>query len=295
MNGDHHADTERDAVEDPLVDYEALRRFAAPPDGTSHSSRPVKGKAESLRKKLESLNETIDGTSIHVDKGISYLDVKAQLLLTYTIYLTYYTLLKVKGASVSPHPVVDELVLLRTLMEKMRPIDQRLAYQVNRLLDMAAKPIQEAASEAAQPLRPRLDQLMNPNEADEEQMEQSDEQEGEGEVPEEKGEGEGEVAAKGVYKPPKLLAVEYTGDHLSAAAKAHREADRQRERLKKTEYVRSLRQEISDVPEEVGGSDLRRDAKAAALMRRQVERQQIEEESFRRIQINKKEKREMHI
>ncbi|CEL99315.1 unnamed protein product, partial [Vitrella brassicaformis CCMP3155] len=241
MNGDHHADTERDAVEDPLVDYEALRRFAAPPDGTSRSSRregssrdellrvdgedvadegvlsalgQLRGKAESLRKKLESLNETIDGTSIHVDKGISYLDVKAQLLLTYTIYLTYYTLLKVKSASVSPHPVVDELVLLRTLMEKMRPIDQRLAYQVNRLLDMAAKPIQEAASEAAQPLRPRLDQLMNPNEADDDQMEQSDEQEGEGEVPEEEGEGEGEVAAKGVYKPPKLLAVEYTGDHV---------------------------------------------------------------------------------
>ncbi|CEL93079.1 unnamed protein product [Vitrella brassicaformis CCMP3155] len=158
---------------------------------------------------------------------------------------------------------------------------------------MAAKPIQEAASEAAQPLRPWLDQLMNPNEADEEPMEQSDEQEGGGEVPAEDGEGEGEVAAKGVYKPPKLLAVEYTGDHLSAAAKAHREADRQRERLKKTEYVRSLRQEISDVPEEVGGSDLRRDAEAAALMRRQVERQQIEEESFRRIQINKKEKRDL--
>ncbi|CEL93080.1 unnamed protein product [Vitrella brassicaformis CCMP3155] len=104
MNGDHDAHTERDAVEDPLVDYEALaaslpRQMAHPTpfDGVLTALGELKGKAESLRKKLESLNETIDGPSIHVDK--------------------------VKGESVSPHPVVDELVLLRTLMEKMRPID----------------------------------------------------------------------------------------------------------------------------------------------------------------------------
>ena len=37
---------------------------------------------------------------------------------------------KMRGVPVKGHPVLEELVKLRTLMEKMKPIDQKLQYQV---------------------------------------------------------------------------------------------------------------------------------------------------------------------
>ena len=39
-----------------------------------------------------------------------------------------------RGVPVKGHPVLEELVKLRTLMEKMKPIDQKLQYQVEKLL-----------------------------------------------------------------------------------------------------------------------------------------------------------------
>ena len=38
------------------------------------------------------------------------------------------------------HPVLEELVKLRTLMEKMKPIDQKLQYQVKIALGNTLRP-----------------------------------------------------------------------------------------------------------------------------------------------------------
>jgi hypothetical protein len=71
-------------------------------------------------------------------KGLSYLQVKLQLWLTYVTDIAFFLLLKAEGAAVKEHPVVAQLLHVRTLLEKMRPLDARLQFQVARLLKAAA-------------------------------------------------------------------------------------------------------------------------------------------------------------
>ncbi len=49
----------------------------------------------------------------------------------------FYLLLKSHGASVKQHPVIDQLVKIRTVLEKLRPLDKKLAYQIDKLLKQA--------------------------------------------------------------------------------------------------------------------------------------------------------------
>lgn len=66
--------------------------------------------------------------------GISYLEMKYKLMMHYCQNLTFFILLKVEGhANLHSHPVVLRLVHIRTLMEKLRPLDQKLSYQITKM------------------------------------------------------------------------------------------------------------------------------------------------------------------
>lgn len=67
-------------------------------------------------------------------EGLSYLETKNILLLQYIMHLTFYFLLRAEGRSVKSHPVISRLVEIRTYLEKIRPIDKKLQYQINKLL-----------------------------------------------------------------------------------------------------------------------------------------------------------------
>ena len=71
-------------------------------------------------------------------EGVSYLEAKYLLLLHYCIHLVFYVLLKAEGRSVRDHPVISRLVEIRAFLEKARPIDKRLRYQMDKLLAAAA-------------------------------------------------------------------------------------------------------------------------------------------------------------
>jgi hypothetical protein len=46
-------------------------------------------------------------------------------------------LMKTEGESISASPPVLRLVEIRTVLEKLRPLDQKLRYQVDKLIRMA--------------------------------------------------------------------------------------------------------------------------------------------------------------
>ena len=71
-------------------------------------------------------------------EGVSYLEAKYLLLLHYCIHLVFYVLLKAEGRSARDHPVIARLVEIRAFLERARPIDKRLRYQMDRLLAAAA-------------------------------------------------------------------------------------------------------------------------------------------------------------
>ena len=70
-------------------------------------------------------------------EGVSYLEVKNLLLLHYCLHLVFYLMLKAEGKPVRQHPVIARLVEIRAFLERVRPIDKKLRYQMEKLLTAA--------------------------------------------------------------------------------------------------------------------------------------------------------------
>ena len=65
---------------------------------------------------------------------VDFLETKAALMLTYCAHISMYLLLKAEGTQINGHPVVDRLVEIRTYIEKLNPVEQRLSYSLNKML-----------------------------------------------------------------------------------------------------------------------------------------------------------------
>ena len=100
----------------------------------------------------------------------------------------FYLLLKSEGRSVRDHPVVLRLVEIRAYLEKLRPIDRKLKYQIDKLLKMAVGGAgaggEESGEDEDDPLRfkPNPDALVGGADAE-----------------------DAEALAGGAYRPPKMV------------------------------------------------------------------------------------------
>merc|ERR1712137_1145941 len=165
---------------------------------------------------------------------------------------------KMEGEPVCNHPVMERLIWVTTLLEKLRPVDHRLQYRISRAKNFKTEDVQ-TGSEV-----PRVDDLMTTvQDAEEEVTEQP-------------------KADNSIYKAPKVLQVEYTGDLIKEKERAERELEQRRERLERSDVTRHLISEISGMPVEVGGLDKRSGRVKEALKKRQ-EVENFEEDRFRRI------------
>ncbi|CDJ33368.1 uncharacterized protein EMH_0015780 [Eimeria mitis] len=200
-----------------------------------------------INNKVEPLVALAKRKNFLTKEGVSLLDAKNQLLLSYLSYLSYYIVLKAHGVPVASHPVVERLIESRLLLQKLRPIEAALKPQLERLLADGGLHAGAAAAPRARP-----DSFAAVGESDDEQQ-QDGMLSGEEESTESGGSG-AEEDAKGStpYKPPKMVLMEYTGDKVSAQTRASRELQRAAERLKKSEMVRAVREMTSDAPEEIG-------------------------------------------
>lgn len=79
----------------------------------------------------------VRGGKLATAEGVSYLEAKHLLLLHYCINIVFYLLLKAEGRPVRDHPVIPRLLELRAYLEKIRPIDKKLQYQMEKLLTVA--------------------------------------------------------------------------------------------------------------------------------------------------------------
>lgn len=86
---------------------------------------------------------------IKTSKGISFLEVKYQLLLQYIANLAFIIQLKLSGKQVESHPVVQSLIELRVMLEKMKPVEQKLKYQIDKVVRTAVVGDQDEANNGA--------------------------------------------------------------------------------------------------------------------------------------------------
>lgn len=242
---------------------------------------------EEVRTQVAPLLDYIKKKKKSTTDGMSYLDAKYLLLMSYCSHIAFYLLLKAEGRSVRDHPVMEKLIEIRTYLERTKPIDKRMKFQIEKLLDAASRDAEKVDNdENGLQLRPRPDALVRQDD-DSDQLEDDEatntnyEQETE----------------NGVYRPPRIAPTTMDGEgDLREIGRQKRAAEASRKKIASSEYLRSVVAEMSGAPEEVQNigtvdtSTRREISDAKKLLSARLE---AEEEAFVRLPVSTIEKKKM--
>lgn len=209
-------------------------------------------------------------------KGISFLQMKNSLLLEYISNLSYLMLRKTYGKKIEGDQAIERLVKLRTIMEKIRPIDQKMKYQVDKLISIA----ESGHVSADDPLLFKA----NPDNLLSKQGDSEDEDS------DEDGDEEGKKSDQ-KYVAPKNIPRHFDGDKTSEELEQEKEAAAKKHRISKS-LIDDLKRQHLDTPEEVHHHA---DVKKNKFIQEEKERTRYEEENFIRLPVTKEEKQKRRI
>ncbi|KAF4673650.1 utp3, small subunit (SSU) processome component [Perkinsus olseni] len=85
--------------------------------------------------------------------GMTFVETKLQLLLSHLNYLSYYFMLKAKGASVRKHPVIRKIAWVKGMLDRLKPIEKSVA-------DQAEELVSRSQSEEPDPEMSYLDEVL---------------------------------------------------------------------------------------------------------------------------------------
>lgn len=117
-----------------LSKAERLRRVTKDaPELTRLLEQVVRGAEEATQRLAPVLRAAAAGR-VDAGKGLAYVDVKLQLLLSFAVDVAFYCLLRAEGRPVRDHPVVGEIARILMLLEKMKPVDAALRPQIDSVM-----------------------------------------------------------------------------------------------------------------------------------------------------------------
>ncbi|CAD5211980.1 unnamed protein product [Bursaphelenchus xylophilus] len=228
---------------------EDAKLFAAAIEEALQTSEDALKSAESMEKQITDLiNEDVSG-------GISLYDLKNHELSAYLLNLGILMAKMSLGESIEGSKTLDELIKLRVVLERIRPIEKKLKTQVDQLLRGGNEEDKDLTMHA----RP--------------EMFNAEESEGEG------SEDEDSKAMK-KYQPPKMVPMHFDENQEEKKAK---QLERARKKAMQSSLIQDLRAQYSDAP------TLIRDGPSMNRMER--EQQKFEELNYTRLQLNKHEKK----
>lgn len=271
-----------------VIKHELLQIY----DELKDRLKDVNDATRSLKEECAALNNHRDVVD---DDIVDYLEVRQQSLLSYCANMTYYAYLKTTGKSIEQHPVIRQLAEQRYLIEKMRPLDAKLKYQIDRLLTYASLDEKEMKSAS---LRPNLAAMLDDDDSDDDNdHDQADDESNEENDPaNESDDDNSKIDRKNnqIYKAPKLAAMPYQ-DTESAIEKREKQILKKKNKLRNSEILETLREEFSTKPEQSSSSGIgsfatgeQRKLKAEA-----EERRRFEEDRFIRTSLSRKEKKDL--
>lgn len=237
----------------------------APSDFHVQTTKLLKEINSSVLEAKESISKVTSQEYITA-KGISLLEVKCHTLMSYLSDLTHLIIKKCELKSIKEDPSVERLVEHRTVLERIRPLEFKIKYQIDKL-------VKTALSGSVDPndpnrFRATIDGLADAEENEED--EDSDAVEG--------GPHNSKKGKDGVYVAPKVTAVPYDGDE-SRAAKKQKELERAKKRALQSSVMQELREEYADTPIEVQINTVGLKNKQSKY---DYERQKYEEDYFTR-------------
>ncbi|ONK66295.1 uncharacterized protein A4U43_C06F6220 [Asparagus officinalis] len=269
-----------------MEDHEGLNALTRETPQLVALLKEMKDGLDAVRSKVQALTLKVRENQLLTADGMSYLETKHLLLLSYCQSIVYYLLRKAKGLSIEGHPVVQTLVEIRLFLEKIRPIDKKLEYQVQKLTKAAGNVVKDSTisstvkeKEGAQSgddpsrFRPNPDMLVpKTSEADQ---------------------------AGGLYVPPRFAPTSMDDDK-DKMSKVERQAKRRQKELlrisEQSPYWKELMDNIQDKPEELQESVGPESRELSRYLSKREEQERQEEELFIRAPTTKRDKKlEKHL
>nr|CAN69547.1 hypothetical protein VITISV_005614 [Vitis vinifera] len=245
--------------------------------------KEMKEGLDAVRSKVQALTAKVKADHFPTADGMSYLEAKHLLLLDYCQSLVYYLLRKAKGLSIEGHPVVHSLVEIRLFLEKIRPIDKKLQYQIQKLTRVTGNAVEKVSSgekdsetqntEDLLKYRPNPDMLISKTDMT----------------------SEGGVG--GVYRPPKFAPASMEEDKMSKQERnvLRKEKETLRQ-ARQSAYVRELMDDLEGRPEEVREIVGTESRELIRYKEKMEQRARQEEELFTRAPLTRTEKKkEKHL
>ncbi|XP_050539913.1 neuroguidin [Daktulosphaira vitifoliae] len=220
----------------------------------------------------EPINKIIEKEQ-NILEGISLLDVKYHTLLSYLQDLTHVILNKCQFKSIQDIASIDRLVEQRTILERIRPLEFKIKYQIDKL-------VKTALSGNFDPNDPSRFRASINGLGDVDDVEYDESNEDDNNLTSSK------KSKGGVYVAPKVTAVPYDGDE-SRTVKKQKEFERAKKRALQSSVMQELREEYAETPLEVQINTVGLKNKQSKY---DFERQKYEEDYFTRLPVTKKDK-----
>lgn len=202
-------------------------------------------------------------------KGISLLDVKCHTLIGYLVDLTNVILNKCQFQSIQDDPSIERLVEERTVLERIRPLEFKIKYQIDKF-------IKTALSGSVDPNDPDRFRATIDGLADVE-----DHEEDENSDVDESGLHRSKKVKNGVYVGPKVTSVPYDGDE-SRIVRRQKLLERAKKRALQSSVIQELREEYEETPVEIQINTVGLKNKQSKY---DFERQKYEEDYFTRYEL----------
>lgn len=233
---------------------------------------------------VKALLEKMKNNELPTENGISLFDLKNKMFLSYLVDLTDVFFTKLRGESIAERTgTLERLVEERTVLEKIRPIEHKLKYQVDKLM----KVLNTGAIDQNDPmnLKPNFSSIANGEEGEEggDIMNLDDVDDDESDVKNHNMADGKKSSNGGVYVPPRLAQMKFEDEH-DRKSKALEHA---KKRAMNSSIIKELRREFDDAPEEEYGSMLHQKSGIGKFLK---EKKRFEEDNFIRINLTKKQK-----
>ncbi|GAX11691.1 U3 small nucleolar ribonucleoprotein protein LCP5 [Fistulifera solaris] len=232
--------------------------------------------------------DTLSHKPLTQKPGLDYLHVKNSVLLSYLIDLVVH--LKGGGADNENHS--SRLLEMRTVLEKLKTMDAKLKYPIEKLLSLQSSTFAAAGVSDFNTTEDPL--AYKPQLADEEEDDDDDEDDDDGtkDASFERGESK-DSNFETIYQAPRLQAVPYTHD---ATHTSEIQQKRLRQRLRAGEIAQALRHEFTETPEtednQGAGERINATREYQRMEQRQNEKRKYEEDNFVRLTVTRQEKKE---
>eukprot|EP00090_Calanus_glacialis_P032972 TRINITY_DN5463_c0_g1_i1.p1 TRINITY_DN5463_c0_g1~~TRINITY_DN5463_c0_g1_i1.p1 ORF type:complete len:336 (-),score=121.34 TRINITY_DN5463_c0_g1_i1:28-978(-) len=225
--------------------------------------------SKDAEKSIDSCIEKINAGP-DMSQGISFLDLKNGLLLEYNTNLTYLMLKKTKGETIEDEKAVERLCYLRTVMEKIRPIEHKLKYQIDKCVKIAetgqvSKDDPSRFKANPESLASKLGEDVSDDGSDEDEDDDDKDK------------------SKQKYVAPRNVPKHYDGDKTKEEKEAEQSSRKKKSALSHS-MMKDLQSQLWDTPEEISHQADTKKQKYIALER---EKEIYEEDMFIRLPVTK--------